>query len=152
MNEIDTVRALNSVYDRYDFAQLRDAMEESDPDAISSGMAELDSLVRGSLNDDVVVEFHGGLGLPEGNRYEGLDGYLRFFRGWLAAFDEYRLEHDEYTQVGSSVVVSVVHRGRGRGSGLEVELAQAQRWVIDQGKVAEIHVYETREQALADSE
>jgi hypothetical protein len=50
------------------------------------------------------------------------------------------------------VIVSVTHRGRGRGSGLEVELAQAQRWVVEGGMATEIHVYQTRAEALADTE
>jgi SnoaL-like domain len=152
MSEIETVRDLNSIFERYEFTAWRDAMEESSADAISSGILELDQLVRSSISDDVVVQFHGELALPEGDRYEGLEGYLRFFRGWLAAFDEYALEHGNYEQVGDSVVVDVVHRGRGRGSGLEVELAQVQRWVVRDGKASEIHVYVSREEALAATE
>ena len=152
MSEIELIRNLNSVFDRFDFHAIRDAMEGSSADAISSGIVELNELVRGSISDDVVVEFHGRLALPEGSRYEGLEGYLRFFRGWLAAFDEYRLDHDRYERVGDSVVVDVVHRGRGRGSGLEVEMAQVQRWVVRGGRAVEIHVYQTREEALAGTE
>jgi hypothetical protein len=149
MSDIALVKDLNSIFDRYDFIALRDAMEASSADAVSSGIAELNELVRSSISADVVVEFHGGFALPEGRRYEGLEGYLRFFRGWLAAFEEYRLEHGDYEQVGDSVLVTVVHRGRGRGSGLEVEFAQAQRWVVRGGVAAEIHVYESREAAAA---
>ena len=149
MSDINTVKALNSIFDRYDFDALRDAVEGSDPDAVSSGIAELDQLVSESLTDDVVIEFHLGANLPEGQRYEGRDEYLRFWRGWLAAFEVYEIEHGDYEQVGNCVVVGVTHRGRGRGSGLEFELVQGQRWVLRDGRAAEIHVYDTREQALA---
>ena len=152
MSEIETVAALNAIFDRYEFTALRDAMEASSPEAVSSGIAELNRLVRGSISADVVVEFHGEFTLPEGRRYEGLEGYLRFFRGWLAAFEAYRLEHDDYEQIGESVIVDVRHRGRGRGSGLAIEFAQTQRWVVRDGLVREIHVYEARAEALADSE
>ena len=47
-------------------------------------------------------------------------------------------------------LVAVVHRGRGRGSGLPVELPQLQRWVVRDGRAHEIHIYERRDQALAD--
>jgi hypothetical protein len=152
LGPVDLVKSLNSIFDEYDFTVLRDAMEASDPTAISSNIAELDQLVRSRISADVVVQFHGGFAMPEGNRYEGLDGYLRLFRGWLAAFDEYRLEHGDYERRGASVIVSVTHRGRGRGSGLEVELAQAQRWVVEGDMATEIHVYQTRTEALADTE
>ena len=152
MSDVDLVKELNSVFDRYDFVAIRDAMEGSSSDAISSGIVELNQLVRGAMATDVSVEFHGGFQLPEGPRYEGLEGYLRFFRGWLAAFDEYRLLHGGYEQIGESVLVDVVHVGRGRGSGLPLEFAQAQRWVVRGGVVVEVHVYEGRTEALADTE
>ncbi|HEY8001154.1 MAG TPA: nuclear transport factor 2 family protein [Solirubrobacterales bacterium] len=150
MSDIDTVKALNSIFDRYDFGALRDAVEGSDPEEVSSGIAELDALVSESLSDDVVIEFHVGVDLPEGARYEGREEYLRFWRGWLAAFEIYEIEHRDYEQVGDCVVVGVTHRGRGRGSGLEFELVQGQRWVLHDGRVTEIHVYDTHEEALAD--
>jgi hypothetical protein len=150
MTDIDVVRELNSIFERHEFAALRDALEGSDADAISSGLADLDSLVRGSVADDVVIEFHGASGLPEGRRYEGLDAYLKLWRQWLAAFDEYELEHADYEQVETDVLVRVVHHGRGRGSGLPFELPQCQRWVLRDGRVVEIHIYDGLEQALAD--
>ncbi|MDX6582086.1 MAG: hypothetical protein QOI10_1270 [Solirubrobacterales bacterium] len=150
MSDIDTVKALNSIFQRYDFDTLRDAVEGSDPGAVSSGIAEVDALVGESLTDDVVIEFHTALSLPEGQRYQGREEYLRFWRGWLAAFEAYDIEHGDYEQVGDCVVVGVTHRGRGRGSGLDFELVQGQRWVLRDGRAAEIHVYDTREQALAD--
>jgi ketosteroid isomerase-like protein len=152
VSEVETVRALNSIFERYDFEALRDAVEDSDPDAVRSGIAELDALISEALSDDVVIQFHVGADLPEGGRYEGREEYLRFWRGWLAAFEVYEIEHGNYEQVGECVIVAVSHRGRGRGSGLEFELAQGQRWVFRDGRVAEIHVYDTRDQALADTE
>ena len=150
MSDIDTVKALNSIFERYDFDALRDAVEGSDPDAVRSGIAEVDALVNDSLTDDVVIEFHSGLAMPEGQRYEGREEYLRFWRSWLAAFEVYEIEHGDYEQVGGCVVVGVTHRGRGRGSGLEFELVQGQRWVLRGGRATEIHVYDSRDEALAD--
>lgn len=151
MSDVDIVKSMNSIFDRYDFTAVRDALEGSSSDAISSGIDELNHLVRGSMAADVVVEFHGDFQLPEGTRYEGLEGYLRFFRGWLAAFDDYRMEDGAYEQIGESVVVDIVHLGRGRGSGLPVEFKQAQRWVVRDGVVVEVHIYESRAEALADT-
>jgi ketosteroid isomerase-like protein len=146
-SEIEVVRRLNGVFDRYDFVAIRDAMEGSSPDAVSSGILELNELVRDSISPDVSVEFHGAFQLPEGRRYEGRERYLNFFRGWLAAFEDYRLEHDNYELRPDGVLVDVAHVGHGRGSGLPVEFRQCQRWVLRDGVVAEIHVYENREQA-----
>ncbi len=151
MSDIDTVRALNSIFDDYDFGAIRDAVEGSGPDDVRAGIPELDQLVNDALADDVVIEFHGGAGLPEGSRYEGCEEYLRFWRNWLAAFEEYDIEHGGYEQLGDCIVVAVTHRGRGRGSGLDFTLSQGQRWVFRDGHVAEIHVYETRAEAVADA-
>jgi hypothetical protein len=151
MTDIDVVRELNSIFERHEFSALRDALERSDADRISSGVAEADAAVRASISDQVVVEFHGASGLPEGRRYVGLDSYLKLWRQWLAAFDEYEVEHRDYEQVEANVLVSVVHRGRGRGSGLPFELAQSQRWVVRDGSVLEIHIYDSRDEALADA-
>ena len=150
MTAIDLVYELNSLFERHDFTSLRDALETSEADAISSGLTGADALVRESLADRVVVEVHGATALPEGRRYVGLDAYLKLWRQWLAAFDEYELEHSGYEQVGANVLVAVTHHGRGRGSGLPVELSQFQRWVVRDGRVYEIHIYERREQALSD--
>jgi len=150
MTDIDAVRELNSIFERHDFASLRDALEGSDADAVSSGLADLDAFVRGSIAESVMIEFHGASGLPEGRRYVGLVAYLRLWRQWLAAFDEYELEHADYEQVEGNVLVRTVHRGRGRGSGLPVELPQFQRWVLHDGRVVELHIYDSRDQALAD--
>jgi hypothetical protein len=150
MSAIEQVRKLNSLFERHDFTSMRDALEASEADAISSGLAEADALVRASIADRVVVEFHGATALPEGRRYVGLDAYLKLWRQWLAAFEEYELEHSGYEQAGPNVLVAVTHRGRGRGSGLPVELPQFQRWVVLDGRVQEIHIYERRDEALAD--
>ena len=100
MTDVDIVKGLNSIFDRYDFTAVRDALEGSSSDAISSGIVELNEIVRTSMAADVVVEFHGDFQLPEGTRHEGLEGYLRFFRGCLAAFDDYRMKHGGYEQIG----------------------------------------------------
>jgi ketosteroid isomerase-like protein len=151
MTEIDTVRALNSIFQRYGFSDLRDVIERSDPDDVTSGIAELDEFVAETLTDDVVIEFHGGAGVPEGRRYEGREEYLRFWRGWLPAFETYEIEHGDYELIGDNVLVTVVHHGTGRGSGLAFDLPQAQRWVMRDGRAAEIHVYASRSEALADA-
>jgi len=150
VSRIDTVRALNSIFDEYEFGVLRDAIEGADADAVRSGIADLDRLVAGSLAPDVVIQFHGQTGPPEGGRFEGLAEYLRFWRRWLAAFEAYELDHHDYEEVQDCVLLAVRHRGRGRSSGLDFELEQGQRWVFRDGRVAEIHIYETRHDAVTD--
>ena len=144
MSAIDLVRALELALRAPRLHLLRDALEASEADAISSGLAEADALVRESIADRVVVEF------PRRHRAAGgalrrPRRYLKLWRQWLAAFDEYELEHSGYEQVGANVLVAVVHPGRGRGSGLPVELPQFQRWVVRDGRVHEIHIYERRD-------
>jgi len=76
------------------------------------------------------------------------------YRGVLSAWDEVRVEADEYRAIDEERMLVLDHRsGRGRTSGLEVEQMgsrAATLFQIRDGKVVKLVLYWDRDRALAD--
>ena len=76
------------------------------------------------------------------------------YRGVLSAWDEVRVEADEYRAIDEERMLVLDHRTRrGRTSGLEVEQMgsrAATLFQIRDGKVAKLVLYWDRDRALAD--
>jgi uncharacterized protein len=92
----------------------------------------------------------GGLGVAEtavGTRH-GPEGFLRASEEVLEAFEDYRVEAEDFIDAGEAVVVPVRISGRGRASGAEQEARLAHLWVLRDGKVIRGEVYRTTEEAL----
>ena len=92
----------------------------------------------------------GGLGVAgtaAGTRH-GPEGFLRANEEVLEAFEDYRVEPEEFIDVGEAVVVPVRISGRGRASGAQQEARLAHLWVLRNGKVIRGEVYRTTEEAL----
>jgi ketosteroid isomerase-like protein len=148
-DNIELVRRMNEVFDRYDFVSLRDALESSDTVALTSGeLGELSREMAEAIDEDVEVEFLLSSPLIDGSRFVGLQGWAELWRQWLSAWEVYSLEASNYESIGDHVVVDVIHRGRGRTSGLEVELTQAQLWTLREGKVVRNRIFDARTDAL----
>jgi ketosteroid isomerase-like protein len=75
-------------------------------------------------------------------------------REFLSAWDECRVEADEYRQLDDQRVLVLTHRrGRGKTSGLEVGQLRwraADLFHVRNGKVTKLVVYFDRDYALAD--
>ncbi len=96
----------------------------------------------------------GGLGIAgtaAGTRY-GPEGFIRASADTQEAFDDYRVEPQEFIDVGEAVVVLVRVTGRGKASGAHMEMDVAHLWVFRNGKVIRGDVYRTREDALQAAE
>lgn len=63
--------------------------------------------------------------VPVAGTYHGLDGVRAFVQEWLEAWEEFRIEPEDFIESGDTVIVVVRYWGRGRGSGVEVH----DRWV-----------------------
>jgi ketosteroid isomerase-like protein len=150
--DMAVVRSLNSVFERFDFVTLRDALEGSDAVALTAELGELSREFAEAVDEDVVVEFVSEQPLIEGQVFFGAQGWIELWAAWLAAFDSYTLTSSDYEMVGDRVVAKAVHRGRGRFSGLELELEHWQVWELSDGRVVSVRMYDTREQALARAE
>jgi uncharacterized protein len=92
----------------------------------------------------------GGLGVAGtavGTR-RGPEGFLRATEEVLEAFEDYRVEAEDFIEAGEAVVVPVRISGRGRASGAEMETRVAHLWVLRDGKAIRGEVYRTTEEAL----
>jgi ketosteroid isomerase-like protein len=103
------------------------------------------------------IEFVATGGFEAGS-WTGLAGMAQAWRDWLAAFEEYRVEVEEYRALdGERVLVLMLHCGRGKASGLEVgqfgeggKRAGANVLHVRDGRVTRLVLYWDRERALAD--
>ncbi len=75
------------------------------------------------------------------------DNWREFQRAW----EDYRIQADEYRQLdGDRVLVLVRFSGRGKTSGLEMGQKAANLFTLRSGKVTRLVVYWDRKHALAD--
>jgi ketosteroid isomerase-like protein len=91
---------------------------------------------------------------PTAGRWTGLARMADSFRGMLDAWEEYRLEVEEYRELDDErVLVLAKLAGRGKTSGLELDEMQARGatlFHVRDGKVTRLVYYYDRELALAD--
>jgi hypothetical protein len=146
---VEIVQRINSIFVRYDFVTLRNALESSDTVALTTELGDLSREFAESVDQDVVVEFIGDQPLIEGRVFIGAQGWIDLWAAWLAAFDSYSLTSSDYQTVEEQVVTKAVHRGRGRFSGLKIELVQWQLVELSGGKIVRMRIFDTRDQALA---
>jgi ketosteroid isomerase-like protein len=84
----------------------------------------------------------------------GLDGISANLRQWVTAWEDFRIEADEFIELDADSVLALVHySGRGKVSGVEIgELPSKTAAVfhLRDGKVTRYVVYGDRDRALAD--
>jgi uncharacterized protein len=99
---------------------------------------------------DPEVEFHGTVGgLQEGQVAHGQSQIDQTFEAQdLEAWQERRLEAEEFIDAGDSVVVLLHEYRRGRGSGVELESETALVVAVREGRVVRIQGYLNRPEAL----
>jgi ketosteroid isomerase-like protein len=102
---------------------------------------------------------HSDIELVVGDSFEagsvkGLAAMAAAWHDWLGAWDEYRVEVDEYRELDDErILVLMLHCGRGKTSGLDVgqtKRAGANLLHVRNGRVSKIVLYWDRERALAD--
>ena len=100
---------------------------------------------------EIEYVFAGG---PEPGRRTGLTGMAEGWREWLNAWEDYRVEADEYRGLDEERVLVLSHySGRGKTSGLEVGQMRtdgATLFHVRDGKVMRFVGYWDRDRALAD--
>jgi ketosteroid isomerase-like protein len=99
---------------------------------------------------DPEVEFHGTVGgLEEGRVAHGLPQAVQLFEEEdLEAWEERRLEAEDFIDAGDNVVVLMHEYRRGRGSGVELETDTAVVCAVSAGRVVRIQGYMDRDAAL----
>ena len=99
---------------------------------------------------DSEVEFRGTVGgLEEGRVAHGLTQIEQTFEADdLEAWEERRLEAEEFIDAGDDVVVLLHEYRRGRGSGVELELDTAVVVAVSGGRVVRLQGFMDRQAAL----
>ena len=91
---------------------------------------------------------------PAPGRWRGLAGMAEGYRGVLSAWDEVRVQADDYRGLDDEHMLVLDHRtGRGRTSGLEVGQIGSRAATLFQildGRVVKLVLYWDRDRALAD--
>jgi ketosteroid isomerase-like protein len=100
---------------------------------------------------DPALEFHGTVGgLQEGQVAHGQSEIDQTFESEdLEAWEERRLEPEEFIDAGDDVVVLLHEYRRGKGSGVELETETAVVVTVSGGRVVRIQGYMDRDAALA---
>ena len=80
--------------------------------------------------------------------YYGRDGVVEQMMTWMAEFDDFWFEPEEYLDAGDLVVLLWRQGGKGKSSGVEVTTEGATVMVVEGGLIREAFVYSDREKAL----
>jgi ketosteroid isomerase-like protein len=94
------------------------------------------------------IEWRTTAEVPFQGTYRGMEEFLRGMGEWTDAFEEMTTEVEEIVDAGERAVVLHRMRGRGRDSGVVVDLALWQVVAVRDGKIAAMHDYASREEAL----
>jgi ketosteroid isomerase-like protein len=73
------------------------------------------------------------LGWPDQQIYIGDKGAMQFTAEWADAWDDWRMEVEDYLDAGERVVVILTQRGRSKATGIPVEMRFAQVWTFRDG-------------------
>jgi ketosteroid isomerase-like protein len=91
---------------------------------------------------------------PEPGRWTGRAGMAEGFRDFVSAWDDWRIDAEEYRELDNERVLVLYERsGRGKASGLEVGQIgskAANLFHVHGGEVTRLVVYWSPERALAD--
>ena len=89
-----------------------------------------------SLLDECIVADVRAFPLPD---YSGLvvgrDKFIEMSRHYWGAWEDYRVEPEEFIDAGQSVVVGIHERGRGKGSGVQLDRRWAYIWTFREGRI-----------------
>ena len=109
---------------------------------------DLDGVLRELGPTAPDIEFRDRPEAPDHSTYSGMD-QVRFVMGQVGAeFDDYRIDPEEFVEVGENIVVAVRQTGRGKLSGVPVDEVLFHVWVVRDDVVAGLQAYTEREDAL----
>jgi ketosteroid isomerase-like protein len=88
------------------------------------------------------------VGGPESSVYRGRDGFRTFLADVEAAWADFRIEVEEFRDLGATVLALGRSFARGEGSGVVVEATTGWVAVVRDGKVHRFASFASRDQAL----
>jgi ketosteroid isomerase-like protein len=108
-------------------------------DAFAVSPDGIDDYFQRFFTPDGVVEFVDGFPLP--GRYEGLDGYKRFFDESYGPYEDIRRRLDSLTVEGDTVVVLLTITGRERDGDVELQVEMGNTYELADGRIKHLRVY-----------
>jgi ketosteroid isomerase-like protein len=104
-------------------------------------------LQEGTLEDyfarfyapDGVIEFVDGF--PVKGRYEGIEGYRRWFADSYAPYDDVRRQLVSIAKEGDRVVALLLITGRPKGEDVDLELQLGNTYELEDGLIKHLRVY-----------
>jgi ketosteroid isomerase-like protein len=97
---------------------------------------------------DPDIEWWGPPEWLEERLYSGHEGVRRLASFWTQTFDEYRLDLDEASESGDTVLALCHQRGRMKGAGAQIEEPIAYIFELRDGKATRVDVYFSWEAAV----
>jgi uncharacterized protein len=110
------------------------------------GRGDMDALEK-LLHPD--IEWRTTPEVPFLGTYKGLEEFQRGMNEWTESFDDLTTEVEEMIDAGEHALVFHRMHGRGRDSGAEVDLTIWQVVSVRDGKLARMHDFMDRAEALA---
>ena len=113
-----------------------------------------DALNRGDLSEvmDVIADdiaWDPGELAPDGMQgSRGRAGFEEFVRGWMEAFEDFRVEPYGIEERGPHLIAQVRQSGRGRASGAPIEIEIVHVWTVDDGQAVRLQSFRDRRAAL----
>jgi ketosteroid isomerase-like protein len=94
------------------------------------------------------VEWHSVAEDPGQEVFHGVEGVKKLIAEVQEALDDFRTEPFEFLDAGDQVVAGLIQRGRRKGSSAEVEMREWAVFLIREGRIAWVHEYRERAEAL----
>ena len=124
-----------------DVALVRRAFEAFEPTPET-----LDDYFGRFFAPDGVIEFVDGF--PLSGRYEGIEGYRRWFEDSYAPYEDVKRTLDSITVEGERVVALLTVTGRPRDDDVELEVQMGNTYELENGRIRYLRVYVGHERAL----
>jgi uncharacterized protein len=94
------------------------------------------------------IQIHDRESSPDRETYHGRVGIRELFEATAEAFDELRLEPEEFIDAGDHTIVVLRQQVRGRRSGAEIVGRIAHVWTMQEGRAIDLRICRDKEQAL----
>jgi uncharacterized protein len=94
------------------------------------------------------IAWHDPPDFPDAEVHIGMDGVLHALGVWASAWNEWRIELNEYVDAGEHVLVRGKQWGRGKDTGVLVEQPLCLVYLLRDGRVVEVRAFFDEHQAL----
>jgi ketosteroid isomerase-like protein len=114
--------------------------------AFNERWGELETYYSTFFTPDAVVELVDGF--PLSGRYEGFEGYRRFFEESYGPYQDVRRRLDSVAIEGDRVVALLTISGRSKEDPVELEVEMGNTYEIEDGRIRHLRVYLGHERAI----